>query len=309
MAPQRLTGAGRFAPTPSGPLHFGSLVAALASYVQARQQDKRWYVRMDDLDPPREVAGAADDILRTLEAYGLGWDGAVLYQSRRGWWYEQAIDQLARRDAVFPCGCSRREVARGPLGAEGPIYPGTCRAGLPPGRRARSLRLRVDAGAVVVHDLVQGRLQQDLARDIGDFVVRRADGGYAYQLANVVDDAWLGITEVVRGADLLLSTPRQVLLQRLLGFPNPEYAHLPVVLGSDHAKLAKSNGAVALDKSRPAPVLVSALNFLGQAPPADLRDCDCDEVLAWAIQYWRMARVPRVADRYYPQHVYEGWSR
>ncbi|MFO7190526.1 MAG: tRNA glutamyl-Q(34) synthetase GluQRS, partial [Pseudomonadota bacterium] len=195
---------GRFAPSPTGPLHFGSLVAAVASFVDARAQGGSWLVRMEDLDPPRVVPGAADDILRTLEAFGLHWDETVVYQSARHAAYEAALQRLEARGAIFPCACTRKEIADSALGPDGtPIYPGTCRNGLPPGKTGRAIRVRVDDAVIRFVDRLQGEVVQELARSVGDFVVRRADGVYAYQLAVVVDDAWQGVTDVVRGADLL----------------------------------------------------------------------------------------------------------
>jgi glutamyl-Q tRNA(Asp) synthetase len=213
---------GRFAPSPTGPLHFGSLVAAVGSFLQARAQRGEWLVRVEDLDPPREVKGAADDILRTLERLGLQWDGVAMYQSARTAAYDHAINELRRANALYACACSRREIADSSLpGIEGPVYPGTCRRGLPGARDGRALRVRTDGARVAFEDRWQGRLENSLEPEFGDFVVRRADGLTAYQLAVVVDDAAQGITEVVRGADLLYSTPRQLHLQTLLALPAP----------------------------------------------------------------------------------------
>jgi glutamyl-Q tRNA(Asp) synthetase len=269
---------GRFAPSPSGPLHFGSLVAALASWLDARAAGGRWLVRVEDLDRPRVLPGAADDILRTLERLGLYWDGEVIFQSRRTSLYEQALSRLRE---TYLCGCSRREIADSAvsLAADGAqVYPGTCRAGLPAGRSARALRIRV-AGRVTLRDRVQGTLSQDLEREVGDFVLRRADGQFAYQLAVVVDDAAQGITDVVRGADLLESTPRQIYLQRLLGLPEPRYLHVPVAVDASGDKLSKHAGARPIDERD----LQRALRFLGQ--PAS-------GTLAEAISAWNPARVP-----------------
>jgi len=219
---------GRFAPSPTGTLHFGSLVAAMGSYLDARAQGGEWLVRMEDLDQTRTLPGAADAILRTLDALGFEWDGAVAYQSRRTQAYAQALERLRQAGLVYPCGCSRKQIQRSArLGPEGPIYPGNCRRGLAAGVAARSLRLRVPDQTCAFEDRIQGRIEQNLARQVGDFVVQRADGFHAYQLAVVVDDGWQGINRVVRGADLLLSTPRQIYLQRLLGLDRPDYAHLP----------------------------------------------------------------------------------
>lgn len=287
---------GRYAPSPTGPLHFGSLVAAVGSYLEARSRGGRWLLRMEDLDKPREMPGAAGGILRTLEAFGFEWDGDVLYQSRRAEAYEAALARLAADGALFPCACSRSEIADSGLhGLEGPIYPGTCRRGLPPGRSARALRLRVPDENLSFEDGLQGTVQQNLARDIGDFIVRRADGCHAYQLAVVVDDAHQGITHVVRGADLLLSTPRQLLLQRLLGQPSPHYLHLPVALNRAGEKLSKQTHAAALDEQRPGPTLWQALSFLRQAPPEVLRDASIEEIWTWAVANWRLGSLTGVS--------------
>lgn len=296
--------AGRYAPSPTGALHFGSLVAAVGSYLQARSRGAPWYMRMEDIDPKREVPGAADDILRTLEAFGLTWDGLVLYQSSRTPAYAEAVAELESRGLVFDCGCTRREARTGPKGAEGPIYPGTCRDGLPPGRKPRSLRLRVAAAEVAFADGVMGEHRQRLDRDVGDFVIRRADGCFAYQLAVVLDDAHQGVGEVVRGADLLASTPRQIHLQRCLGLATPAYVHLPLLVGDDGWKLSKSEGAAAIDRRKPAPALIEALRVLGQAPPATLTGERVETILDWARRHWRLDRVPARETL-----LYVPWSR
>ena len=270
---------GRFAPSPSGPLHFGSLVAALASWLDARATGSRWLVRIEDLDTPRVKHGAADEILRALDRLGLYWDGEVIFQSGRTSLYEQALARL--RDTSYLCGCSRREIADSAvsLAADGAqVYPGTCRAGLGPGKSARALRVRVD-GMISFVDRVQGSLQQDLEREVGDFVLRRADGQFAYQLAVVVDDADQGVTDVVRGADLLDSTPRQIYLQRLLDLPTPRYLHVPVAIDEKGEKLSKQAGARMIDQSD----LHRALRFLGQPP---------SETLAEAVRAWDAALIP-----------------
>jgi glutamyl-Q tRNA(Asp) synthetase len=254
--------AGRFAPSPTGPLHFGSLVAALASWHDARAAGGRWLVRMEDLDAPRTQPGAAEDILRTLQSLGLHGDGPVLFQSTRSMDYEKAIQSI--KTHTYWCGCTRREIADSSLGlaADGAqIYPGTCRNGLPPGREPRALRVRVPDEVISFTDRVQGRIEQNLAREVGDFVLHRADGQFAYQLAVVVDDAAQGITDVVRGADLLDSTARQIYLQRLLGLPTPRYLHVPVAVNAAGEKLSKQTGATPIDPKTDVP---RALAFLGQ---------------------------------------------
>lgn len=285
---------GRFAPSPTGPLHFGSLIAAVGSYLEARTHDGLWLVRMEDLDPPREIPGAADDILRTLEAFGLEWDGSVLYQSTRHSAYDAALESLKQHHWLYPCGCTRSEIADSALaGIEGPIYPGTCRNGLAAGKSARTWRVRVEDKLIAFDDDVQGHISQNPAQDIGDFVLKRADGLYAYQLAVVVDDAMQGITHVVRGADLLDSTPRQIHLQRLLGLPTPHYAHLPVAVNDAGEKLSKQTLATPLDLVQPTLALWQALNLLGQNPPDELASDDLKALWHWALKTWRLTSVPK----------------
>ena len=286
---------GRFAPSPTGPLHFGSMVAAVGSFLQAKSRGGQWLVRIEDLDPPREAPGAADDILRTLDACGLRWDGAVMYQSRRHGVYEATLKMLERLDAIYPCACSRREIADSSMqGVDGPVYPGTCRDGIVPGREPRAWRVKVDGHVIEFTDALQGRLRRALAADFGDFVLRRADGFFAYQLAVVVDDAEQGITEIVRGADLIESTPRQMHLQRLLNLPTPAYAHLPVALNARNEKLSKQTFATPVDAARPRELLFRVLQFLGQQPPADLAENSIDDFWRWAVTHWRLECVPRV---------------
>jgi glutamyl-Q tRNA(Asp) synthetase len=288
---------GRFAPSPTGPLHFGSLLAAVGSFLDARHRGGTWLVRMDDLDRHREVAGAADLIMSTLDAFGLYWDSAVVYQSQRTEAYAEALDRLRRLGVTYPCGCSRKDVVTSAQrGIEGPIYPGTCRPGLAAGRRARSIRLRVPPGNLAFLDRIQGPCRQDIASEIGDFVLHRADGFHAYQLAVVVDDADAGITDVVRGADLCISTPRQILLQRLLDLPTPTYAHLPLALDEQGRKLSKSDRASPVNPADPIPALCMALRFLGQdlppTPPETVPD-----LWRHAIATWDPGRIPALAAR------------
>ncbi len=285
---------GRFAPSPTGPLHFGSMVAALAGYLEARRRSGAWLVRIEDLDPPRNAAGAAEEILRTLTACGLQWNGDVVYQSRRAASYHAALHRLRSRRLLYPCACSRREIADSAAhGIEGPVYPGTCRKGVMPGRAARAWRVATGDTAIGFVDAVQGRVHQALAADIGDFVLYRAPGIYAYQLAVVVDDAAQGITHVVRGADLLASTPRQIYLQKLLGLPTPRYLHVPTALDRAGEKLSKQTHALPVDAQRPLPALVRALDFLGQQPPGDLAHGTLAQYWGWACRHWRIERVPR----------------
>ncbi len=287
---------GRFAPSPTGPLHAGSLVAAVASFLDARAAGGRWLVRMEDLDRPRCEAGAADTILRQLEAYGLHWDGAVLVQSQRDDAYAAALATLQASGAAYPCACSRRQLAQAPRSHEGEIiYPGTCRNGLPAGAIARAWRVRVPDVSARFHDRIHGDLQQNLARDVGDFIVRRADGLFAYQLAVVVDDAYQGVTHVVRGADLLWNTPRQIYLQSLLGLPTPAYAHVPLITNTAGQKLSKQTRAPALPASGQGAMLAQALAALGHPPPPGLSEARAAELLAWASAHWRIENVPTQA--------------
>ncbi|MEE8378947.1 MAG: tRNA glutamyl-Q(34) synthetase GluQRS [Gammaproteobacteria bacterium] len=288
---------GRFAPSPTGPLHFGSLVAAVGSYCQAKSQGGEWLVRMEDLDPPREVPGAADDILRTLETYHLNWDGAVLYQSQRLDDYEDALNQLTANGHTFPCACTRKSIAANTenihLNSALNLYPGTCRNGLAPGVTARSIRVRVNSSTVTFHDELQGTQEIQLDSDVGDFVVKRADGLFAYHLAVVVDDAFQKISEIVRGTDLLDSTPHHLYLQKLLTFQTPQYVHLPVAVNAQGEKLSKQTCAAAINATQPGPILGKALTFLGHSPDIDVINADPETLLKWAISNWNMERVPK----------------
>lgn len=282
---------GRFAPSPTGELHFGSLLAALASYLEAQKYAGLWLVRMEDLDKPREVAGSAESIISELARWGMSPAKAVLYQSTRLAAYEAACDYLVANDLAYWCGCSRGEIA------ESGIYPGTCSNGLPPGRKPRAIRLRTPDEDIGFHDGIQGRLTQNLRRECGDFVIRRADGIFAYQLAVVVDDAYQQVTHVVRGADLLESTPRQIWLQRCLGFPEPEYMHIPLVVQSDGRKLSKrvqSDPLGTLDRLQG---LRLALRFLAQ----DLPDLEWQDSWDWIKEHWNPALIPRCRSRTLPE--------
>lgn len=284
---------GRFAPSPSGPLHAGSLVAAVASFLDARAAGGRWLVRMEDLDRPRCEPGAADIILRQLEAYGLVWDGDVLVQSRRDDAYAEALGALKALGAAYPCACTRSQLAAAPRNHEGEIiYPGTCRNGLPPGAVARAWRVRVADVSTRFHDRIHGDLHQNLAREVGDFIVRRADSLFAYQLAVVVDDVFQGITHVVRGADLLWNTPRQIYLQTLLGLPTPSYAHVPLITNAAGQKLSKQTLAPALPGTGRSAVLAQALAALGHPPPAELAGAEPTEQLVWTAAHWKIENVP-----------------
>lgn len=284
---------GRFAPSPTGPLHFGSLVAATGSYLDARHQQGEWLLRIEDLDPPREIAGASDSIIRTLEQLGMTWDGPISYQSQRSHAYEEALEQLRQQGYLYDCGCSRREIADSAVVTEaGSVYPGTCRNGLPPGRSPRSMRVRVDAVTSRVQDRLQAPLQQQLATEVGDFIVRRADQLFSYQLAVVVDDAAQQISHVVRGADLLDSTPRQNYLQRLLGLSTPAYLHLPVAVDSKLAKLSKQTFAQSVTPDDRHGAVLDALRFLRQELPDSPHDASRDELWQWAIEHWDITALP-----------------
>ncbi len=278
---------GRFAPTPSGFLHFGSLVAALASWLDARAVGGRWLLRMEDIDPPREAPGARDAILQTLERYALVWDGEVVYQSQRHDAYAEVVDRLFRQGLAYACTCSRKQ-----LEAFNGIYPGFCRnAGH--GRANAAIRLRVPELSYHFTDRVQGRFEQHLGREVGDFVIQRRDGLYAYQLAVVLDDAWQGVTDIVRGADLLDNTPRQLYLQELLGFSQPRYLHIPLITQPDGHKLGKSYRSPPLAPEQATPLLLRALRALGQATDPALDNASPAEVLAVARQQWRVQAIAR----------------
>lgn len=283
---------GRFAPSPTGPLHYGSLLAALASYLNIRSRGGNWLVRMEDIDPPREVEGAATDILRTLERFHLHWDGEVMYQSERTDDYRRILQSIIDQEAAYPCTCTRRELRE--RGA-GTVYDGHCRTGSIPDRDQHSIRLRSPNGEVTFTDSIQGNQSYDIAGEIGDFIIHRADGQFAYQLAVVVDDAEQGITEVVRGGDLLGSTPHQILLQRLLDYRTPAYGHIPVAVNEAGEKLSKQTGALPVSDQPVADTLIRALTDLGQSPPDDLGDASVDETLDWATSSWQLGNVPKQA--------------
>lgn len=278
---------GRFAPSPTGDLHFGSLVAAVGSFLQARSGGGEWLIRIEDIDPPRTVRGAAARQVQTLARFGLHPDRPVLYQSANKTRHEAAVNRLLESGLAFRCACSRRD-----LPASG-IYPGTCRNGLPPGRTGRSVRLRVDDQRVYFHDRICGEQSQQPARQTGDFVIRRADDLIAYQLAVVVDDAADGVTEVVRGRDLLESTGRQILLHRALGLSLPTYLHLPLVVDENGRKLSKSSGDDPICRHPPQHALRLALTVLGHPPPATLPNTE--SIWSWAVAAWNPARIPTSA--------------
>jgi glutamyl-Q tRNA(Asp) synthetase len=289
---------GRFAPSPTGPLHFGSLIAALASRCDAVAAGAAWHVRIEDVDVPRARRGAEGAILRTLERYGFEWSGPVVRQSERTPLYETALERLRARGVLFECACTRAELDVAAVGAGGErVYPGTCRDGVPAGRAGReqrAVRIRVDDARIDWRDRLLGAQAQNLARDVGDFVVRRADGLFAYQLAVVVDDALQGITSVVRGADLLASTARQIYLQRTLGYPTPTYLHIPIALNAAGLKLSKQTEAPPLPDD-PLPALRAAWRFLEQ-PLAEGSEAPGNVAEFWrfALAAWDPARLPPV---------------
>ncbi len=286
LTSESATYVGRFAPSPTGPLHFGSLVAAVASYLQAKARAGQWLLRIEDIDPPREQPGATEAILSALERYGFEWHGDIIYQSRSHKTHEVALQSLLERSLAYPCGCSRRDLADAPRGPLGTVYPGTCRDGCDAAETA--IRLRTPDTPLSFVDGLQGLQSQDLERESGDFVVRRRDGLIAYHLAVVVDDAIEGITEVVRGIDLMDSTPRQIWLQQLLGYRTPNYIHIPVITHPNGDKLSKLTGAAGIPANDTALVLVAALSALQQEPPEDLRRAEQSEVWQWAIENWRL---------------------
>lgn len=293
-AQQKKSVVGRFAPSPTGPLHFGSLIAALGSYLLARTAGGRWLLRVEDLDPPRVMPGSAETILRLLEQLGFEWDGKVVCQSGRSERYRQVVEQLCEQQLLFDCSCSRREIllsAPHP-GEEGPVYPGTCRKGAVGSRAERAIRLRVADDDVIFYDAVFGPQQQNLRETIGDFVLRRADGQFAYQLAVVVDDIDAGVTQVVRGADLLSSTPRQIYLYHCLRQPVPEYCHLPLALGADREKLSKRHGTAAVvNAANGSRALWQALRFLGQQVPEELQPAPAEELLRWGLENFSCTNI------------------
>ena len=289
---------GRFAPSPTGPLHFGSLIAALASCCDARSAGGEWLVRIEDLDLPRSQPEAEGVILAALERYGFSWDGPVVRQSERATLYDAALDRLRRGGDAFACACTRRDLESAPMGVGGEhVYPGTCRNGVPPERAQRAQRawrLRTGGTCIEFRDRLLGPQAQDLAVDVGDFVVKRADGQFAYQLAVVVDDAEQDVTHVVRGADLLASTPRQIHVQRRLGLPAPSYLHVPIAIDAAGHKLSKQTQAAPLPAT-PLPALIAAWRFLEQdLPTGSVAPATVAEFWQWAIAAWNPVSLPPV---------------
>ena len=280
---------GRFAPSPTGPLHFGSLVAAVASYLQARVNDGLWLLRIEDIDPPREQPGASKAIINSLERYGFEWDGDVIFQSESRAAHEAALASLIDHNLAYRCQCSRRDLADTPRGVLGIIYPGTCRNGCDADDAA--IRLLTNDSEIAFDDLLQGRVAQHLESESGDYIIRRRDGLIAYHLAVVVDDEVQGVTEIVRGIDLMDSTPRQIWLQQLLGYRTPTYAHIPVITHADGDKLSKLTGARGLSLHDVEKTLVEALAALQQEPPADLAQSTREEIWSWAVKNWEPGKI------------------
>ena len=274
---------GRFAPSPTGPLHFGSAVAAIASFLDARANNGKWLVRIEDLDPPREQAGAAQSIIDTLQRLGMQSDEQVIFQSERSAHYQSAVAKLGAAGRLFPCGCTRREIGAGP-------YSGACRNGLAANKSPRSTRFKVEPGTINFIDKTYGAQSELLAKAVGDFNIVRADGLFSYHLAVVVDDAEQGITDIVRGVDLLASTARQIALQRALNYPTPDYRHFPVVNDAAGNKLSKQTGAQAVDTADPIEIWQQALTFLNQIPAEDYSH-DLPALINWAIANWQPTRL------------------
>lgn len=281
---------GRFAPSPSGPLHFGSLIAALGSYLQAKSHAGLWQLRIDDIDPPREVQGASADILQTLLAYGLQWDGEVVYQSKQTSCYEKILEKLKDDQLSYPCSCTRKEIK-----LQGGLYLGHCRE-KQLNSQNNALRINLSKLKKTVkqfNDRLQGPIFLNSQQADEDFIIKRKDGLYAYNLAVVVDDHNQGITEVVRGADLLNTTGKQLCLYQLLKLPEPTYIHLPIAVTAPGQKLSKQNHALAIDKNDPIPTLLKALDFLGHSPPDETDKSSCEKILRWAIKNWTLANIPK----------------
>lgn len=281
---------GRFAPSPTGPVHFGTLIAAVGSYLQAKKNQGKWLLRMEDVDITRKVDGADTDILHTLESFGFEWDGAIIYQSRQTEYYEQALEQLVSESMVFPCTCSRKKLAE----TNSNIYPGFCRSAHLPVKSEHALRVLADNINIEFNDAVMGNQIQNIEQQCGDFIIRRRDNLFAYQLAVVVDDVLQNVTEVVRGADLLGSTARQIYLQQLLHYPTPSYCHLPLAVDAAGNKISKSEGAAKIDLKNKEKTLIDALNFLGQQVPAELLKSNLEDIWMWAIINWNIKQVPTV---------------
>lgn len=282
---------GRFAPSPTGPLHFGSLLAALASYLDAKANHGLWLLRMEDLDPPREPEGAAETILQQLSELSLHWDGDVLYQSSRLDQYQLTLEELQKKGLCFSCDCTRPQIK-----AMGSAYNGHCRERNDLGNGSTAIRVRTNSNEIAFNDLVYGEVHQNVEKEVGDFVIKRKDGLFAYQLAVVVDDGFQGVTHIVRGFDLLDSTPRQIYLQELLSLPPPSYAHIPILVDDAGQKLSKQQFAEPIDTAKGNELIFSALQLLNQQPDSALAAKSVNEQLAWAIKHWDIQAVPKLAN-------------
>ncbi len=283
---------GRFAPSPSGPAHQGTMLAAIGSYLQARSKQGEWHVRIDNIDPPREIPGSADSMLCTLESYGLHWDGPIVYQSQCQDRYRDALHELKLNNLIYDCGCSRREIESvAKIGPNGMVYPGICRNGLAKGKSARAIRLLTESCLIMLTDQIQGEYSLNIEREVGDYVIRRADGPYAYHLATVVDDALDGFTEIVRGRDLLGITPQQIYLQLQLGYVTPDYAHLPLIVDSQGRKLCKHSEAQAVDDLAKNDVLKDIFDALGLPVETEILNSPNEILWAWAIDQWNINNV------------------
>jgi glutamyl-Q tRNA(Asp) synthetase len=270
---------GRFAPSPTGALHIGSLYTALASFLAARSQQGRWLLRIDDLDTPRTVKGSVDAIIKTLDCFGLHWDGAVAFQSQQLALYQDALERLMAGGWVYPCSCSRKTLTT-------EVYPGYCLNKIILPEQEHALRVRTDARTIVFDDSLQGPMAENLAALHGDFILKRKDQLFAYQFAVVLDDAIQGVNQVVRGVDLLDSTPKQIYLHQLMNLPLPHYSHLPIIVDQDGYKLSKQTKATAVDPAKPEILLYDLLVLLGQNPPPTMRGANVAELLAWAVLHW-----------------------
>ncbi|MDH5423987.1 MAG: tRNA glutamyl-Q(34) synthetase GluQRS [Gammaproteobacteria bacterium] len=286
---------GRFAPSPSGQLHFGSLVAAISSYLQAKSQQGQWLLRIEDVDQTREVAGSASHILSTLDKLGFEWDGSIIYQSQQTARYAEYLQTLIDKDLIYACDCSRSKLKQNSSAAA--IYPGNCRLKKHPLTSPHALRCRVSTESLFIKDQIQPAFSVNLQDDCGDFIIKRRDQFFAYQLAVVVDDHEQCITDIIRGADLLSSTPQQIYLQKQLGFSQPSYGHIPVAMHQTGLKLSKSHQDLALGHYNPLAVMQQALVFLNQSPPAELAHVSLSEFWQWAINNWHLSDIPRLAEK------------
>lgn len=280
---------GRFAPSPTGQLHFGSLLAAISSYLQAKSQQGQWLLRIENVDKTREVSGSATNILSTLESLGFEWHGKVIYQSQQTDYYAAYLQTLIDKELVYACDCSRSKLKQNTSNAG--VYPGYCRNKTLPLNNSHALRCRVSSETVLINDQVQSAFSANLKDDCGDFIIKRRDQFFAYQLAVVADDHQQGITDIIRGADLLSSTPQQIYLQQQLGFSQPSYGHIPVAMHANGLKLSKSHQDLALDRHNPVAILYQALVFLDQSPPDELARVSLSEFWQWAIEHWQINHI------------------